>query len=96
MGMTSLFFTAILLLACPLGAVAQPVPGDVFREYLWQGPWVNAGNWQRVTDPGAAEFLPNPVNYIDIDDLAGGCARRSLYRIVGRPRWHQCQTPAAQ
>jgi len=58
----------------PFAAFAEPAPGDVFREYVWNGPWVNAGNWQRVTDPnaghaGAAEFLPNPVNTITIDDL---------------------------
>lgn len=58
----------------PLTVHAEPAPGDVFREYVWKGPWVNAGNWQRVTDPnapheGAAEFLPNPVNRITIDDL---------------------------
>lgn len=49
-------------------------PGAVFREYKWNGPWVNAGKWQRVTNPiaeskGAKEFLPNPVNSIVIDDL---------------------------
>jgi hypothetical protein len=52
------------------------VPGDIFREYKWNGPWVNAGKWQRVTDSdagagGAKEFLPNPVNSIAIDDLDG-------------------------
>ena len=41
---------------------------------MWKGPFVNAGNWQRVTDPdarheGAAEFRPNPVNTVAIDDL---------------------------
>jgi hypothetical protein len=55
-------------------AAARPEPGDVFREYVWTGPWVNAANWQRVTDPdaahkGAKQFLPNPVNRITIDDL---------------------------
>ncbi len=50
------------------------IPGDVFREYKWNGPWVNAHNWQRVTDmwashAGALEFLPNPINEISIDDL---------------------------
>jgi len=50
------------------------LPGAVFREYKWDGPWINASKWQRVTDPdatasGAHEFLPNPVNRITIDDL---------------------------
>ena len=57
-------------------AQASPTPGGIFREYVWLGPYVNAGNWQRVTDPdarhaGAGEFLPNPVNTISIGDLMG-------------------------
>jgi hypothetical protein len=63
---------------CCLGSLTtvsgDPGPGDVFREFVWRGPFVNAGNWQRVTDPnashaGAQEFLPNPVNVIRSDDL---------------------------
>lgn len=55
-------------------STASPGPGDVFRDYVWKGPWVNAGNWQRVTDPkarheGAQQFLPNPVNTVAIADL---------------------------
>ena len=62
---------------------AEPGPGDIFREYLWNGPFVNAGNWQRVTDPdatagGAKEFLPNPVNAISLDDLEGA-VRAEVY-----------------
>jgi hypothetical protein len=57
-------------------ACSDPGPGDIFREYTWKGPWKNAGNWQRVTDPnarhsGAQEFLPNPVNNVLIEDLKG-------------------------
>ncbi|HDY89928.1 MAG TPA: hypothetical protein ENH82_17640, partial [bacterium] len=49
-------------------------PGSIFREYKWNGPWINAGKWQRITDPnashpGAQQFLPNPTNFINIDDL---------------------------
>jgi hypothetical protein len=53
-------------------------PGDVFREYCWNGPWRTIDcpylNWQRVTDPqtsheGARKYLPNPVNTVRIDDL---------------------------
>jgi hypothetical protein len=55
-------------------------PGDVFREYHWNGPWKTIDcpylNWQRVTDPqtshqGARKYLPNPVNSVQIDDLRG-------------------------
>lgn len=51
---------------------AEPVPGDVFREYTW----TNRGRWQRITAPdaahkGAKEFLPNAVNSIELLDLAG-------------------------
>jgi hypothetical protein len=73
-------YTGVLLLALlAVGGHANPGPGDVFREYVWKGPWVNAGNWQRVTDPqaghaGAAVFLPNPVNRVTIGDLSGAVA----------------------
>ncbi|HHW11277.1 MAG TPA: hypothetical protein GXX29_15080 [Firmicutes bacterium] len=55
-------------------AMAEPQPGEIFREYSWAGPYVNASRWQRVTDPqarhpGAAKHLPNPVNTICLDDL---------------------------
>lgn len=67
------------LLLAATAAAAEPGPGDVFREYAWRGPWVNAVNWQRVTDPeaghsGAQDFLPNPVNRVTIDDLEGAIA----------------------
>ncbi len=63
-----------------MGSGSPPVtgfaPGAVFREYHWNGPWVNAIVWQRVTDPGATypgakEFLPNPVNSVEINDIDG-------------------------
>ncbi|MBM4018778.1 MAG: hypothetical protein FJ288_10695 [Planctomycetes bacterium] len=65
----------LLLLALWSAARADFGPGDVFREYAWTGPWVNAANWQRVTDPearnaGAKKFLPNPVNKVELTDLA--------------------------
>lgn len=55
-------------------AVAEPQPGDVWREYVWNGPFVNADGWQRVTDPaaaasGARNHLPNRVNRIRLEDL---------------------------
>ena len=64
-------------------ANASPKPNDVFREHVWKGPYVNAGNWQRVTDPdashaGAAEFLPNPVNSVTLENLEGA-VRAELY-----------------
>ena len=66
---------AILLIAAT-AATASPQPGDIFREYLWTGPWGNATGWQRVTDPratafGAQVFLPNKINQIQLDDFAG-------------------------
>ena len=53
-------------------------PGDIFREYHWNGPWriIDCPYflWQRVTDPhsehqGARKYLPNPVNVLYVDDL---------------------------
>jgi hypothetical protein len=51
---------------------AEPLPGDIFREYVW----TNAGRWQRITGPdatmeGAKQFLPNAVNTVELADLAG-------------------------
>ncbi len=50
------------------------VAGDIFRDYLWKGPFRNESKYQRVTgptatDPGAKRFLPNPINNIVIEDL---------------------------
>ena len=58
---------AMILIALCTAAAADPQPGDIFREYVWTGPWRNASGWQRVTDPetprsDAQGFLPNPVN----------------------------------
>jgi len=69
-----------LALMMTVSTAPQATPGGIFREFVWKGPFVNAGNWQRVTDPearheGAHEFLPNPVNTIAIGDLVG--ARRA-------------------
>ncbi len=60
----------IILLWMASLALAEPGPGDVFREYKWRPD----GKWQRVTGPeataeGAKEFLPNSVNNIRINDL---------------------------
>ena len=64
-----------LLLACLIAAkgLAQqgPQPGDIYREYAVN---LKSGDNWRVTqpnarNPGAAEFLPNPVLSISIDDL---------------------------
>ncbi len=77
-----------MCLAAVVLAHADPGPGDIFREYLWRGPYVNAGNWQRVTHPGATaagshEFLPNPVNSITIDDLTGAVGAEVYLEIWG-------------
>lgn len=64
------------------------VSGDIFREYKWSGPYVNAKTWLRVTDPmaehgGAMEFLPNPVNSKRIDDLEGAIKAEVYLEIWG-------------
>jgi len=71
-----LFLLVLVIMLDPTSSSSEPGPGDVFREYSWNGPWVNAGNWQPVTDPdashsGAAQFLPNPANTAQLDDLVG-------------------------
>ncbi len=63
------------------------LPGAVFRDHVWRGPFVNAGAWQRVTGPeathsGAKEFLPNPVNRIVIDDLEGAVAVEAVIELL--------------
>lgn len=73
----------MILIALCTAAAADPQPGDIFREYVWTGPWRNASGWQRVTDPetprsDAQGFLPNPVNQIRLDDLAGA-VRAEVY-----------------
>lgn len=70
-------FLVALSLALAWGAAcdrarAEPVPGDVFRQYVWRAE----GKWQRVTGPDTTEararaFLPNAVNRVRIDDLEG-------------------------
>lgn len=78
-----------LLLLCLItvkGLAQQgPRPGDIYREYA-----VNLrteDNW-RVTDPGAthpgaAEFLPNPVLSLQIDDLDKAVRAEVLMDIWG-------------
>ncbi len=65
---------AWIVLLIGMSALGEPESGDIFREYIWAGPWVNASRWQRVTGPDtttdrAKVYLPNPVNRIKIDDL---------------------------
>lgn len=91
----------MILIALCTAAAADPQPGDIFREYVWTGPWRNASGWQRVTDPetprsDAQGFLPNPVNQIPPRRPRRRRPRRGLYRTVGRPRRHQRQAPAPQ
>ncbi len=66
------------LLVSATVALAQPQPGDVYREYKWHpnsatGPAANS-KWHRVTGPdatvaGAQDFLPNSVNHLRVDDF---------------------------
>lgn len=77
----------LFLFLSPLSVIAQtgPQPGDIYREYS-----VNlklGDNW-RVTDPnathsGAAEFLPNPILSITIDDLENAVRAEVLMDIWG-------------
>ena len=65
-------------------AFAEPLPGDVYREYTWRPE----GKCQRVTGPNVEDertkaFLPNAVNRIVIDDLR--LARRVEARICWSP-----------
>ena len=71
---SELLLTGLAALLLAAAVWGDPGPGDIWREYRWNGPWVNAGNWQRVTDPGAShsgawDFLPNPVNSVHLADL---------------------------
>jgi hypothetical protein len=78
----------VLILGSRVVAYADPGPGDIFREYIWRGPYVNAGSWQRVTHPGATAaganaFLPNPVNSITIDDLTNAVGAEIYLEVWG-------------
>lgn len=64
---------------------AGPQPGDIYREYAVN---LRSGNNWRVTHPGAthpgaAEFLPNPVLSIRIDDLDKAVRAEVLMDIWG-------------
>lgn len=66
----------LVLCACGPLALAEPEPGDIFREYTWRdktGPWQRI-TWPGVTDERPRQFLPNAVNSIHLRDLRG--ARR--------------------
>ena len=71
------------------GIFKHPSPGEVYKEYM-QIISVGSNDW-RVTDPNvnlstypaAAEFLPNPTLYIDIDDLDGATRAEALFDIWG-------------
>jgi len=71
-GKKALLATMLFFFYVTANVIAVPGPGDIFREYKWTGPYINGGNFQRVTDPdatheGAQQFLPNPVNSITLD-----------------------------
>lgn len=62
-----------------------PQPGDIYREYAVN---LKSGDNWRVTDPnashsGAAQFLPNPVLSVNIDDLEGAVRAEVLMDIWG-------------
>ena len=63
----------LLLAGLASPAVADPQPGDLYREFVWYS--VDGEDW-RVTDPAAVEkfprasaFLPNPLRTIRVVDL---------------------------
>jgi len=64
------------LLALASIALADPGPGDTYREFTWVPTGKGARNrWQRITGPEtknerAMRFLPNPVNHLEVSDLA--------------------------
>jgi len=71
-GVKRALLTMLFFFCLGANVIAVPGPGDIFREYKWTGPYINGGNFQRVTDPdatheGAQQFLPNPVNSITLD-----------------------------
>lgn len=69
-------FRILLLLALASIALADPGPGDTYREFTWLPEGKGArSRWQRITGPEtknerAMRFLPNPVNKILVTDLA--------------------------
>jgi len=78
-----------LIIACLIAINAQaqkgPQPGDIYREYTVN---LKSGDNWRVTDPsaahpGAAEFLPNPMLSIQIDDLDKAVRAEVLMDIWG-------------
>lgn len=84
--MKSLSFLLLLCLMA-VNAFAQqgPRPGDIYREYAIN---LKTGDNWRVTDPnasnpGAAEFLPNPLLSIQIDDLDKAVRAEVLIDIWG-------------
>lgn len=78
----------LILAALAAEAWAQPGPGDVYREVLWLGPYVNEGQWQRVTDPNtehpdARGVLPNPVNTFELPSLDGATRAEIMLEAWG-------------
>jgi hypothetical protein len=72
------FIYICLALLCTGPAVlADPGPGDIFREYTWS-PNMSGGGWRRVTDPNSSNYSANIGGTIDIDDLQGA-VRAEIY-----------------
>ncbi len=76
----SIFVLLLLVvsLTASSAAIAQPKPGDVYRDYKWHprsatGP-ARTPSWLRVTAPdatvaGARAFLPNSINHLNVNDF---------------------------
>ena len=75
----SILVFAVLAIFLPASAaLAQPKPGDVYREYKWHptpdSKGVSNSKWQRVTGPDSPDtrahrFLPNLVNRLQVNDF---------------------------
>jgi len=66
-------------------AQESPKPGDIFKDFSVS---LTADNKWRVTDPnasnsGAAEFLPNPVIQININDLDKAIKAEAIIEVWG-------------
>lgn len=71
-----------------LQALDGLVEGDIFKDFIWKGPYINAGSYQRVTGPnataaGAARYLPNRINHMVIDDLEHAVKAEMIVELWG-------------
>ena len=71
-------YICLALLGTGPALLADPGPGDIFREYTWS-PNASGGGWRRVTDPNSSNyFITNIGGNVLIDDLEGA-VRAEIY-----------------